>query len=121
MFRKVDDVFFNVDDVDQAVAFYKDTLGLAVKYQTAAWTEFDGGSVTMALRRFGSDPEGRSELGVGAGATLVFELDDLETAGEEFEGKGVRFLGGVLEYGSAKPAAFEDLNGTVLQVYEHVR
>ena len=116
MFRKVDDVFFNVDDMDQAVAFYKDTLGLAAKYQTADWTEFDGGSVTIALRRFGSGPEGRPELGVGAGATLVFEVDDLETAREELEGRGVRFLGGVFEYGSVKLAAFEDLNGNVRQV-----
>lgn len=121
MFRKVDDVFFNVDDMDQAVAFYRDTLGLAVKYQTADWTEFDGGSVTIALRRFGSGPEGRPELGVGAGATLVFEVDDLETAREELEGRGVRFLGGVYEYGSVKLADFEDLNGNVLQIYEHVR
>jgi catechol 2,3-dioxygenase-like lactoylglutathione lyase family enzyme len=114
-------VFFNVDDMDQAVAFYKDTLGLAIESQMADWNELDGGSVTIALRRFRSSPEGRPELGVGAGATLVFEVDDLETAREELEGRGVRFLAGVFEYGSVKPAAFEDLNGNVLQVYEHVR
>ncbi len=121
MFRRVDDVFFDVDDMDQAAAFNRDTLGLVVKCQTADGTELYSGSVTMALRRFGSDPEGRPELGVGAGAAIVFEVDDLETAGEELEGKGVSFLGCVFEYGSVKLAAFEDLNGNVPRIYEHVR
>lgn len=120
MFKRVDNLFFNVDDMDQAVAFYRDTLGLEVKYQTNDWVELEGGNVTLALRRFGSGPEGRPELAVGAGPTLVFEVDELEAAKAELERKGVTFLGGVFEYGSVKLAAFEDLNGNLLQIYQHV-
>ena len=120
MFKKVDDVFFNVDDMDRAVAFYRDRLGLVVKYQSDDWFELDGGNVTIALRRYGSGPEGRPELGVGEGATLVFQVDDIEAARAELEGQGVKFIGGVFEYGSVKLAAFEDLNGNVLQIYQHV-
>jgi catechol 2,3-dioxygenase-like lactoylglutathione lyase family enzyme len=119
MFKKVDDVFFNVDDMDRAVAFYRDKLGLAVKHQSADWVELDAGNVTIALRRFGSGPEGRPELAVGEGATLVFEVDDLEAAKAELEGKGVKFIGDLFEYGSVRLAAFEDLNGNVLQIYEY--
>ncbi len=108
-------------DLDQAVAFYRDTLGLEVKYQTTDWVELDGGNVTLALRRFGSGPEGRPELGVGGGPTLVFEVDNIEAAKVELEGRGVTFLGGLFEYGSVKLAAFEDLNGNLLQIYQHVR
>jgi catechol 2,3-dioxygenase-like lactoylglutathione lyase family enzyme len=121
MFKKVDDVFFNVDDMQKAVAFYRDKLGLAVKYESTDWVELDAGNVTLALRRYGSGPEGRPELGVGEGATLVFEVDDIEATRTELEGKGVKFLGGLFEYGSVKLAAFEDLNGNVLQIYQHVR
>jgi catechol 2,3-dioxygenase-like lactoylglutathione lyase family enzyme len=120
MFKKVDDVFFNVDDMDNAVAFYRDKLGLPVKYQSADWAELDAGNVTIALRRYGSGPEGRPELGVGEGATIVFKVDDIEAARSELEGQGVKFVGGVFEYGSVKLAAFEDLNGNVLQIYQHV-
>lgn len=120
MFKKVDDVFFNVDDMDKAVAFYRDQLGLAVKYESADWVELDGGNVTIALRRFGSGPEGRPELGVGEGATLVFEVDDLDATWAELEKKGVELVGQVFEYGSVKLAAFKDLNGNILQIYEHV-
>jgi catechol 2,3-dioxygenase-like lactoylglutathione lyase family enzyme len=120
MFSKVDDVFFNVDDMDKSVAFYRDTLGLPVKYQSADWVEFDAGNVTIALRRFGSGPEGRPELGVGEGATLVFEVEDMAETTAELEAKGIKLIGGVFEYGSVKLAAFEDLNGNVLQIYQHV-
>jgi catechol 2,3-dioxygenase-like lactoylglutathione lyase family enzyme len=121
MFKRVDDVFFNVEDMERAVAFYRDTLGLPVQYQSADWVEFDAGNVTVALRRYGSGPEGRPELGVGEGATLVFEVDDLESVKTELEAKGVRFIGGIFRYGTVKLAAFEDLNGNVVQIYEHVR
>jgi catechol 2,3-dioxygenase-like lactoylglutathione lyase family enzyme len=121
MFKKVDDVFFNVDDMEKAVAFYRDKLGLPVKYESADWVELDAGNVTIALRRFGSGPEGRPELGVGEGATLVFEVDDLEATQAELQAQGVEFLGGIFEYGAVRLAAFEDLNGNVLQIYQYAR
>jgi catechol 2,3-dioxygenase-like lactoylglutathione lyase family enzyme len=120
MFKNVDDVFFNVDDMEKSVAFYRDTLGLPVKYQSADWVELDAGNVTIALRRYGSGPEGRPELGVGEGATIVFEVEDMEETKAELEGRGVKLIGGVFEYGSVKLAAFEDVNGNVLQIYQHV-
>jgi catechol 2,3-dioxygenase-like lactoylglutathione lyase family enzyme len=121
MFKKIDDVFFNVDDMEKAVAFYRDKLGLAVKYESADWVELDAGNVTIALRRYGSGPEGRPELGVGEGATIVFEVDDIKAAKAELAGQGIKFIGDVFDYGAVKLAAFEDLNGNVLQIYEHVR
>lgn len=118
MLKKVDDVFFNVDDMAKAVAFYRDKLGLPVKYEAADWVELDAGNMTIALRRYGSGPEGRPELGVGEGATLVFQVDDIEAAKAELEGQGIKFIGGVFDYGTVKLAAFEDLNGNVLQIYQ---
>ena len=119
MFKKVDYVFFNVDDMEKAKAFYCDKLGMSAKYETADWVELDAGNATIALRRYGSGPEGRPELGVGEGATLVFEVDDLAAAKEEMEEKGVAFIGDIIDYGGVKLAVFEDLNGNILQIYEH--
>lgn len=118
MLSQVDNLFYNVDDMDQAVAFYRDVLGLPVKYGSADWVELDAGNVTIALRRHGSGPEGRPELAVGAGGTPVFEVEDIEAAKAELEGKGVRFIGGIFAYGSVKLAVFEDPNGNVLQIYQ---
>jgi catechol 2,3-dioxygenase-like lactoylglutathione lyase family enzyme len=119
MFKRVHDVFFNVDDMDAAVAFYRDKLGLPVTYQSADWVELDAGNLVIALRRYGSGPEGRPELGVGDGATIIFQVDDLDAARRELERQGVEFIGGLFEYDDVRLAAFQDLNGNVLQIYEH--
>jgi catechol 2,3-dioxygenase-like lactoylglutathione lyase family enzyme len=120
MFKRVDDIFLNVDEIDKAVAFYRDTLGLPVKYESADWVELDAGNVIVALRRYGSGPEGRPELRVGEGATIVFEVDNIRAVKSWLEDEGVKFIGDVFEYGSVRLAAFEDLNGNVLQIYEHI-
>ena len=43
----------------------------------------------------------------------------MERTKAELEGKGIKLIGGVFEYGSVKLAAFEDLNGNVFQIYQH--
>ena len=53
-----------VADMDRAVAFHRDTLGLTLKFQTPGWSEFDTGATTLALH-IASDrnPAGAVELG----------------------------------------------------------
>jgi len=38
-----------VADMDRAVAFHRDVLGLPLKFQSPEWSEFDTGSTTLAL------------------------------------------------------------------------
>lgn len=121
MFTRVDNAFFNIEDMEAAVAFYRDVLGLPAKVQSDDWVELGAGNVTIALRRFGSGPEGRPELGVGEGATVVFEVEHLEATRVELEGRGVKFTGDVFEVGPVKFAVFEDPNGNLLQIYQCVR
>jgi predicted enzyme related to lactoylglutathione lyase len=53
-----------VNDMDQAVYFHRDALGLSLKFQSPEWSEFTTGSVTLALH-LASDkkPAGHVELG----------------------------------------------------------
>jgi len=38
-----------VDDMDKAIAFHRDVLGLTLKFSTPGWSEFATGDVTLAL------------------------------------------------------------------------
>ena len=38
-----------VDDFDQAIGFYRDTLGFPLRFQSPDWTEFSTGQTTLAL------------------------------------------------------------------------
>ena len=43
-----------VSDMARSVKFYRDTLGLPLRFESPKWTEFDTGGVTLALH--GSEP-----------------------------------------------------------------
>ena len=56
-----------VADMDKAVAFYRDTLGLTLKFATPFWSEFDTGAVTLALHPASErNPAGAVQLGFAA-------------------------------------------------------
>jgi catechol 2,3-dioxygenase-like lactoylglutathione lyase family enzyme len=53
-----------VADMDKAVAFYRDTFGLTVKFASPFWSEFDTGEVTLALHPASDkNPAGGVEIG----------------------------------------------------------
>ena len=53
-----------VADMDAAVAFYRDTLGLTVRFASPFWSEFETGDVTLALHPASeTNPAGRVQIG----------------------------------------------------------
>ncbi len=53
-----------VADMDKAVAFYRDTFGLTLRFASPGWSEFETGDVTLALHLATPDkPAGGVELG----------------------------------------------------------
>ena len=59
-----------VDDMDKAIAFHRDVLGLTPKFTTPGWSEFATGDVTLALHpALDGNPAGSVQLG--------FAVDDV--------------------------------------------
>lgn len=81
---KVESVKFMlmVQDMDRAVAFYRDVLGLEVKYASAMWTELAFGDAVVALHGGGAG-ENRQ---VGLSVTV----DDVDAACAEIVAGGGR-------------------------------
>lgn len=53
-----------VAEMDAAVAFYRDTLGLTVRFASPFWSEFETGEVTLALHPASADkPAGTAQIG----------------------------------------------------------
>ena len=73
-----------VDDMDRAIAFYRDKLGLELKFQSPFWSEFATGDTVLALHPASEDNRaGSVELGFG--------VDDLGEFYERREQLGVEF------------------------------
>src|SRR5215207_2373090 len=56
-FSKVDYIMVTVSNMGRSVAFYKDKLGLPMKFGTPEWTEFQTGTTTLALHGGGQPKE----------------------------------------------------------------
>jgi lactoylglutathione lyase len=48
MSTKLSHIIEFVADMDRAVAFYRDVIGLPLKFQSPEWSEFSTGDVTFA-------------------------------------------------------------------------
>ena len=73
-----------VADMDRAVAFYRDTLGLALKFASPGWSEFATGETTLALHPASAEnPAGSTHLGFGTPDVGAFH-QALTAAGVRF-------------------------------------
>ena len=58
MFKQIDYTMVVVSDMQRSVEFYRDKLGIPLKFQSPDWTEFQTGTTTLALHGGGIAPSG---------------------------------------------------------------
>jgi catechol 2,3-dioxygenase-like lactoylglutathione lyase family enzyme len=110
----LDHVYYWTHDMERAVAFYRDVLGLSlVRRDGDEWAEFDAGSVRLALH-------GAAD-GAPASGTAVFRVDDLDLARRDLDVRGVAFDAHVGEVGFARFATLRDPDGNPVQLIEYRR
>ena len=99
-----------VAEMDRAVRFYRDTVGLTLKYQSPQWSEFATGDTTFATHPASEkNPPGKIELGFG--------VENLQSFYEAMTTKSVRFpvAPTAQDYGGML-AQFEDADGAIVSV-----
>ena len=104
--RALDYFVYTVSDMDRAVAFYRDTLGMRCGFgeRSGFWTEFDSEPVALALCAPG-DGDWR---GPPAAALAVF---DVRTKVEQLRAQGVQILAEPVETGVCVMAFVADPDG----------
>ena len=84
---------------DNAVKFYRDVLGLSLKFQSPGWSEFSTGETSLSLHPASDkNPPGSIELG--------FNVANLGQFHQEMSDKGVRF---------SMPPTKQDFGGILAQ------
>jgi lactoylglutathione lyase len=93
MFNKIDYAMVNVSDMARSVAFYRDVLGIALKFESPGWSEFDTGTTTLALHLAPAATGQSAQSGPTAGTcTLGFSVIDLGATYAELQSRGARFV-----------------------------
>jgi len=85
LLKQIGQIAVNVGDLDRAVAFYRDALGLRCLFQPPGLAFFDCGGVRLMLSR----PETREFD--HASSVLYFRVEDIHAAHETLSGRGVAF------------------------------
>jgi lactoylglutathione lyase len=95
MFSKVDYIMVNVSDMSRSVAFYRDVLGLAPKFESPGWSEFQTGATTLALHLVQAHGGGEGEAPaapVAGTCSIGFSVADLAATHRQLAARGAHFV-----------------------------
>ena len=105
-------VMLMVADMQAAVRFYTEGLGLRMISQSPMWVELDAEGTIIALH---SASEGAR---AGSSPLLSFYVDDLQASLEMLKNVGGRQEGGIREPSFGKVAAVRAPEGTLISLTE---
>jgi predicted enzyme related to lactoylglutathione lyase len=113
----VDFVSIPATDLQESMDFYENVLGLEAGktwgQENPIGAEYETGTVTLAVMDV-------ARLGLEFGATRVpiaFQVDDVPTAREQLEAKGVKFVSDLIDSGVCHQAIFVDPAGNSLGLH----
>ena len=95
MFSKVDYIMVNVSDMSRSVGFYRDILGLSLKFESPGWSEFQTGPTTLALhliRARGGAEGGAPAEPLAGTCSIGFSVEDLAATHRELAARGAQFI-----------------------------
>ncbi len=96
MFRRLDAVILFTSDLEHAVRFYRDDLGLPLQNTTKDTAEFFSSGTKIIIRRVDGKAGAKAEQVKGKvarpGILLGFTIQNLDELCELLKKKGVRFL-----------------------------
>jgi predicted enzyme related to lactoylglutathione lyase len=112
---RVDFVSLPSREIEAAIAFYEDVLGLpcSVRYGMFPGAEFETANVTLQVIE--SAAIGR-EFSPNA-HPVALGVEDVAAARAELEARGVRFFGETIDSGVCHMALFADADGNALMLH----
>jgi predicted enzyme related to lactoylglutathione lyase len=112
--EKIRYTYLVVDDMNAAVAFYRDGLGLRLKFQDGQrWSEFDAGNgTTIAL-------SSHEESGLGVkGPVVVFQASDAEGLAASLAARGAVVVARRDMGDHGRLIAIREPSGSIFQLFE---
>ena len=111
--EKLQNAYYVTSNMDRAIAFYRDALGLGLAFQDGdKWAQLKAGGANFALSSHDEAPDG------AAGATVVFEVPDAAIAGAAIAAAGGKVLGERDMGDHGKTLTFRDPDGNLVQLYQ---
>ena len=118
-------VRYIVNDVDAAIAFYRDNLGFAeVMHPAPSFAMLSRGDLRLLLSAPGNGPGGGQAMPDGSTPEpggwnrFAIEVSDLTATVSELQGKGVRFRNQIITGVGGRQILAEDPSGNPVELFE---
>ena len=110
--EQVDFVAIPARDMERAIAFYRDVIGLPQSAYVE--NEFEAGNVTLMI--WAPEAQGHEFRNNGQG-DVALRVPDVAAARAELEAKGIEFVGEILGTGVCHMSFFADPDGNSLMLH----
>src|SRR3989442_7833723 len=111
MITGVQDVYYEVQDMKRAIAFYRNVLNLAVTEESADWSAMNVGGLRVGLDSTDGKPTTKR-------AILTLKTTDIRADVKRLRDKGVKFVGEIGDYPWGSVVTFEDSEGNFLKLMQ---
>ncbi len=110
-------VVYQVQDMDRAVKFYTEMLGLPLKIRFENhWAEIDAGTISIGLH----PTENEEAVSGEGGAVVSFAVEDIESLVPVLQQRGVQ-VGAIKNPDHGKFAILKDSEGNSLHLIEFIK
>ena len=117
MFEKIAFIHYPTQDLERAIEFYRDVLGLKLLVQNEEWVEFEVGGQRLALRLV--DPwTVDTEPSNISSAMIWLEAHPIEKLIATLKNKNIKFINELESLSYGKTASFRDPDGNPIGLYE---
>ena len=117
MFQKIAFIHYCTENLERAIRFYRDILGLQVLVQNEEWIEFAIGDQRLALRQVNSmppNPEGPNPNG----AMVWLLAQPIEKFISQLKENNINIINELSIFSYGKTATFSDPDGNLIGLYE---
>ncbi|MDH5761348.1 MAG: VOC family protein [Nitrospinota bacterium] len=117
MFQKIAFIHYCTENLERAIRFYRDILGLQVLVQNEEWIEFAIGDQRLALRQVNSmppNPEGPNPNG----AMVWLLAQPIEKSISQLKENNINIINELSIFSYGKTATFSDPDGNLIGLYE---
>jgi catechol 2,3-dioxygenase-like lactoylglutathione lyase family enzyme len=122
---KFDSIVLMVSDLGRSMEFYRDKLGMEVRYRTKGFVTLDAGTVPLQLesldeaaKTYGTEAL-LAEQQAGHRLALTVRVEDVDTTYRELKDKGVKFIKAPIDMPwGHRNADFVDPDGNIWVLYK---
>lgn len=121
--RKIDYTIVFVSDMKRSVEFYRDVLGLPLKFELPEWSEFATEGTTLALHSKRAEPtqHAGSDHTPAGSCHPGFVVDSIDSFHQNMLAKGVRCIEPPKMQDFGRLAVYADPDGLPISVWEAAR